>query len=104
MRFHTDFNPVFKAFKRVPYASNVYVYNTSPKMGIAIGEKYFLRADNALLSTAVILESNEGVVLRIITEGGKKRLLNFFDLGSSKDYAYNIINALEKELEIKLKN
>jgi len=47
----------------------------------------------------VVYEVGEGVLVKVISSGGREGFLDFFDLGSSKDYARLILDALSKGLK-----
>lgn len=84
----------------VPEASNVFfeVMDSEPRIAVAIGEKYFLRAGNSLAATTLVMEIDEGTLVKVIASGGRESFLIPFDWGSSKDYARSILDALSNGL------
>jgi len=99
--FNVSFDSVVEVLKGTSIASNVFleVLNCKPRVAFAVGEKYFFRAKNYLSATTVVFEVDEGVLVKVIASGGREGLLDFFDMGSSKDYAHLILGALSAGLK-----
>lgn len=68
------------------------VLNTKPRIAIAVGEKYFFRAGNYLTVTMILIEEESSTLIKAIATSGRRGLMDFFDLGSSRDYARKSIN------------
>ena len=94
----TSLERVVEALRRIDIASNVYyeVIEGEPRIAFFVGEKYFFRAGNYLSAVVIAIELSGRVVLRVIATGGRRGLLDFFDLGSSKTYAREIIERIGK--------
>lgn len=95
-RINTRFDRVVDVLKPDKAFSNVYVevLNTRPRIAIAIGEKYFFRAGNYAVITLILVEENDSTIIKAVAAGSKKGLLDFTDLGVSRDYARDSINAI----------
>jgi len=100
VRFQEYFDNVIKALEHIDIASNVYIeiFTTSPRIALAIGEKYFFRAGNYLAATTLLIEDGDTTIVKVITTGGRKGLLDLSDMGSARDYAYIIVDELSKAL------
>jgi len=100
VRFQEYFDKVVKALENIDIASNVYIeiFATSPRIAVAIGEKYFFRAENYLAATTLLIENGDTTIVKIITAGGRRGPLDLFDWGSARDYAYIIADELSKAL------
>jgi len=100
VKFREYFDKVVKALENIDIASNVYIeiFATSPRIALAIGEKYFFRAENYLATTTLLIENGDTTIVKIITAGGRRGLLDLFDWGSARDYAYIIADELSKAL------
>lgn len=95
-RIYASFDRVIDVLKPGRDFSNVYVevLNTRPKVAIAVGEKYFFRAGNYLALTLVIIDEERSTLVKAIATGGRRGLLDLFDLGSSRDYALESITSI----------
>ncbi|MCD6368544.1 MAG: hypothetical protein J7L38_01955 [Thermoproteales archaeon] len=102
-RLPAAFNNVVKALELLDHASSVYleVFETQPRMAIAVGEKYFFRAGNYLSSTTLVIEDEDHTIVKIVASGGRRGLLDLFDLGSAKDYANDILYDLCGKVGVK---
>ena len=102
-RFPIGFDGVVRAVLDIGSASNIYYEHlpVKPRVFVAIGEKYYIRAGNALIATTIVIERPGYTEVKVVTGGGKKGLLDLFDLGSSKDYAYEIIESISRRVGIK---
>jgi hypothetical protein len=94
VRVNASFERVKDVFKPGREFSNVYfeVLKTRPRIAIAVGEKYFFRAGNYLTVTMILIEEERSTLVKAIATGGRRGLMDFFDLGSSRDYARESIN------------
>jgi len=45
-----------------------------------------------------LIEDGDTTIVKVITAGGRKGLLELFDMGSARDYAYIIVDELSKAL------
>jgi hypothetical protein len=69
---------------------------SKPRMAVAVGEKYFVRAGNSLAATALVIE-DEGrgcTRVKVVATGARSGLLDFLDLGPSRDYTRRIVEKL----------
>jgi hypothetical protein len=71
VRVYAGFQSVVEAVKRCDICSNVYVevVDSTPRVAVAVGEKYFFRVDNYLAVTAVAIDRDNHVVLKAIATG-----------------------------------
>jgi hypothetical protein len=72
---------------------------SSPRIAVAIGEKYFFRVDNYLAVTVIAIDKGDYVVLKAVATGGRKGLLSFFDYGASRDYAVEVVSSVCRALK-----
>ncbi len=100
VRVKAGFERVVSALAEVDEASNVYlrVLPVRPRVAVAVGEKYFLRAGNSLAATTIALEEGDTTILRVIVTGAREGLLDFFDLGASRDYARMVVDDVARRL------
>jgi len=100
--FDVPFERVVEALRRVSDACNVFieVVDTEPRIAVAVGEKYFFRAGNYLAATTVVLDLKGKTQVKVVATGGRKGLLDFYDLGASRDYTYTILDELAKMLGV----
>jgi len=100
--FDAPFERVVEALRRISDACNVFieVVDTEPRIAVAVGEKYFFRAGNYLAATTVVLDLNGKTQVKVVATGGRKGLLDFSDLGASRDYTYIILDELAKTLGV----
>ncbi len=100
--FKAPFTQVVKALESVSPASNVYleVVETKPRVAVAVGEKYFLRAGNYLVATTIVLEGENETLVKIVASGGRRSLLDLGDLEASKDYARLVFEELARILDV----
>jgi len=100
--FDVPFERVVEALRRVSDACNVFieVVDTEPRIAVAVGEKYFFRAGNYLAATTVVLDLKGKTQVKVVATGGREGLLDFFDLGASRDYTYIILDELAKTLGV----
>lgn len=92
-RAYARFDEIVNALRRCEICSNVYIeiFDSKPRIAVAVGEKYFFRAGNFLAVTTVVVDQNGQVVVKAVATGGRKGFLDLFDLGSSRDYAREVI-------------
>lgn len=101
VRFRCGFDRVVEALRSISIASKVYleVFDTRPRVAVAVGEKYFFRAGNSLAATTIVVERGPGeVIVKVIATGARSGVFDFFDMGSSEDYTYLILYELAKRL------
>jgi len=102
-RFPVGFDSIVNAVLDTGSACNIYYEQlpVKPRVFIAIGEKYYMRVGTALNSTTIVIDGSGYTEVKIVAGGGKKGLLDLFDLGSSKDYAHEIIESISRKIGIK---
>lgn len=102
-RFNVGFDDIISVLYKVDIASSVYieVLDTNPRIGIAIGEKYFFRADNSLAATTIVIEDRNKSIVKVIATGARSGILDLFDLGSSRDYTRLILDRIAEKLGAK---
>jgi len=95
-RLHVPFDAAYAALLETDIASNIYheVLPTEPRVAVAVGEKYFIRAGNSLAATTILLDEDSSTLVKIVATGAREGLLDFFDLGSSRDYTRLILRRL----------
>ncbi len=100
VRFREKFDRVFEALTSIDEASNVYVetLDTEPKTALAVGEKYFFRAENYLTVTVLLLENGDSTIVKAIASGSRAGLFDVFDLGACKDYTHIVVNEISRIL------
>jgi len=100
--FDVPFERVVEALRRVSDACNVFieVVDTEPRIAVAVGEKYFFRAGNYLAATTLVLDLKGKTQVKVVATGGRRGLLDFYDLGASRDYTYIILDELAKALSV----
>jgi len=103
VRVYAGFQSVTEAVKWCDICSNVYVevVDSTPRVAVAVGEKYFFRVDNYLAVTVVAIDRGDHVVLKVIATGGRRGLLSFFDYGASRDYAVEVVDTVCRALKAK---
>ena len=103
IRVYAGFQSVTEAVKRCDICSNVYVevVDSTPRVAVAVGEKYFFRVGNYLAVTVVAIDRGDHVVLKVIATGGRRGFLSFFDYGASRDYALEVIDTACRALKAK---
>jgi hypothetical protein len=103
VRVYASFSAVVEAVKRCGICSNVYieVSDSSPRVAVAVGEKYFFRVDNYLALTVIAIDRGDHVVLEAVATGGRKGLLSFFNYGASRDYAVEVVDSVRRALKAK---
>ena len=97
------FDDVVKALQLVDIASKIYIekLNTKPRIAIAVGEKYFFRAENALAATTIVIEVDKSeTIVKVIATGARSGIFDFFDLGSSRDYTYLVLDSIARRLGV----
>ncbi|MEM4489899.1 MAG: DUF6054 family protein [Desulfurococcaceae archaeon] len=96
VRVNASFDRVVGTLKPGREYSNVYieVFDTKPRVAIAIGEKFFFRAGNYASITLILIEEDNSTIIRAIASGSRKGPLDFTDLGVSKDYVKDSINTI----------
>jgi hypothetical protein len=74
VRVYAGFQSVTEAVKWCDICSNVYVevVDSTPRVAVAVGEKYFFRVDNYLAVTVVAIDRGDHVVLKVIATGGRR--------------------------------
>jgi len=74
VRVYTSFSAVVEAVKGCDIYSNVYieVVDSSPKIAVAVGEKYFFSVDNYLAVTVIAIDGGDYVVLKAVATGVEK--------------------------------
>ncbi|WP_317895664.1 DUF6054 family protein [Pyrofollis japonicus] len=97
---HAPFHQAVEALETIDYASGIYlrVLGTEPRTAVTVGEKYFIRAGNSLAATTIVVDRGSHVEVTVVATGSRESFLDFFDLGSSKDYARMIVKELAKRL------
>ena len=102
-RFPVGFDSIVRAVLDIGSASNIYYEQlpVKPRVFVTVGEKYYIRAGNALIATTIVIERSGYTEVKVLAGGGKKGLLDLFDLGSSKDYAHEIIESISRRIGIK---
>jgi hypothetical protein len=100
IRVYASFSSVVDALRSCEICSNVYVevFDTSPRIAVAVGEKYFFRVDNYLAVNIIAVDRGDHVVLKAVATGGRKGLLSFLDYGASRDYALEAVNTICRAL------
>jgi hypothetical protein len=103
VKVYASFSAVVEALKSCDICSNVYVevLDSSPRVAVAVGEKYFFRVDNYLAVTVIAIDKGDYVVLKAVATGGRKGLLSFFDYGASRDYVAEVVNSVCRALKTK---
>jgi hypothetical protein len=103
VRIYTSFSAVVEAVKRCGICSNVYieVLDSSPRVAVAVGEKYFFRVDNYLAVTVIAIDRGDHVVLKAVATGGRKGLLSFFNYEASRGYAVEVVDSVCRALKTK---
>lgn len=101
-RVEAPFDRVIKAVEGSSFV-NVYfeIFDTVPKMAIAVGQRFFFRAGNYLTATVVFVERGAETLLKIVTCGGKQDPLDFTDLGASRTYAEDLLKTICGSLQVK---
>jgi len=99
-RLPAGFDSVVRAVLDTSGASSIYYEQlpVKPRVFVAVGEKYYIRAGNALIATTIVIERPGYTEVKVLAGGGKKGLLDLFDLGSSKDYAHEIIESISRRI------
>ena len=99
-RFPVGFDSIVRAVLDIDSASSIYYEQlpVKPRVFVAVGEKYYIRAGNALIATTIVVEGSGYTEVKVLAGGGKKGLLDLFDLGSSKDYAHEIIESISRRI------
>jgi hypothetical protein len=100
VKVYANFSNVVDALKTCSACSNVYVevLDSSPRVAVAVDEKYFFRVDNYLAVTIIAIDRGDHVVLKAVATGGRKGLVSFFDYGASRDYALEAVNTVCRAL------
>jgi len=103
VRVYTSFSAVVEAVKGCDIYSSVYieVVDSSPKIAVAVGEKYFFRVDNYLAITVIAIDRSDYVVLKTVATGGRKGLLSFLDYEASRDCAVEVVDSVCRALKAK---
>ena len=98
-RIDAGFEEVVNALTKLDIASGIYyeVLPTSPRTAVAVGEKYFIRASNSLAAATILVEASGYTYVKVIATGAREGILDFLDLGSSRDYARMIVEKLAEE-------
>jgi hypothetical protein len=70
----SKFSAVVEVAKGCDIYSNVYieVLGSSPRVAVAVGEKYFFRVDNYLVITVIAIDGGDHVVLEVVATGVEK--------------------------------
>ncbi len=102
-KFPVEFSRVVEALKKIDEASNVFweVYNTTPRVALFFGEKYYIRASSSLALAILVMEASGYTLIKAFSTGGKSGLLDFTDLGASRSYINNVIEKLTRIIGIK---
>jgi len=71
IRVYASFSSVVNALRSCEICSNVYVdvLDSSPRIAVAVGEKYFFRVDNYLAVTIIAVDRGDHVVLKAVATG-----------------------------------
>ncbi len=95
-RLHAPFDTAYAALQEVDIASNIYheALPTEPRAAVAVGEKYFIRAGNSLSATTILVDEGAATLVKIVATGAREGFLDFFDLGSSRDYTHLVLSRL----------
>jgi len=104
VKYQAQFNEVVSAIMKVNEASNVYleVINSKPRIAVFIGEKFFFRAKDYLSATSIAFDMENGTtILKIISTAGRSSIFGFSDLGSSRDYCFQVADSVSQILRIK---
>jgi hypothetical protein len=74
VKVYASFSAVVEALKSCDICSNVYVevLDSSPRVAVAVGEKYFFRVDNYLVVTVIAIDGGDHVVLEAVATGVEK--------------------------------
>lgn len=100
VRFRERFDKVVEALNDVDDASNVYleVLDTSPRVAVAIGEKFFFRASNYASVSVIVIEDGDSTIVKTVSSGSREKPFDLFDLGTSKDYTYLVVEDISTRL------
>jgi len=103
VRVYASFLATVEAVEKCDICSNVYieVIDSSPRIAIAVGEKYFFRVGNRLAVTVLVIDRGDHVVLKAIATAGRKGLISFFDYRASKTYTAKVVESVCRALEAK---
>ncbi len=95
-RLHAPFDAAYAALLEIPIASNIYheALPTEPRVAVAVGEKYVIRAGNSLSATTILVEDGPATLVKVVATGAREGFLDFFDLGSSRDYTHLVLRGL----------
>ena len=99
------FDAVANAIRGYDAASNIYftILNTSPKVAIAYGQKYFFRVSQYISCVTIVIERGSEAEVRIIAHSGL-RALSFGDYGASASYARDVLDYLSRILGVNPKD
>ncbi len=102
-KFPVGFDRIVEALKNIDEASNVFweIYNTTPRIALFFGEKYFIRAGSSLAITLLVIEASGYTVVKAFSTGGKSGLLDLTDLGASRAYINIILDKLSSIIGVK---
>ncbi|GAB6945377.1 hypothetical protein [Vulcanisaeta sp. JCM 14467] len=99
--FSASFDAVANAVRGYDEASNIYftVLNTSPRVAVAYGQKYFFRVGQYISCVTLVIERGSETEVRIIAHSGLKAL-SFGDYGASAAYAREVLGYLSNALNV----
>ena len=73
--------------------------NTSPRVAVAYGQKYFFRVGQYISCVTLVIERGSETEVRIIAHSGLKAL-SFGDYGASASYAREVLGYLSNALNV----
>lgn len=97
--YPVGFDAVVNAVRGYDAASNIYfaTLNTSPRVAIAYGQKYFFRVGQYISCVTIVIERGSETEVRIIAHSGL-RALSFGDYGASASYAREVLDNISNAL------
>ncbi|MCG2880134.1 MAG: hypothetical protein L7G96_02285 [Vulcanisaeta sp.] len=93
------FDAVVDVLRNNKHASGIYfaVLNTRPRVAVSVGEKFYPMSFRRISTFVVIIEGEGATELRVITHTYPA----LSDLGMSKSYAWEILNAVVERLGVR---
>jgi hypothetical protein len=99
--FPISFESVVDAVRGYDSASNIYftVLGTSPRVAVALGQKFYFRIGHYLCCMTLVNESGSETEVRIIAHSGLQ-LSALTDYNASANYALDVLDHLSKSLGV----
>jgi len=93
------FDAVVDVLRNDKHTSGIYfaVLNTRPRVAVAVGEEFYLMSFRRISAFIVVIEGEGATELRVITHTYPA----LSDLGTSKSYAWEILNAVIGRLGVR---